>query len=340
MKTVGWGVIGCSDIVEKRAAAAIVDQENSRLAAFLSRTRERAAEFTEKFGAERAYDDLESFLKDDAIDIVYVATEVDRHAELTMAAANAGKHVLVEKPMALDTSECRSMIEAAEKNGVNLSVAYYVRFVEKSQVMKKVIDEGRLGRVVRANIRVISYYDPEPTDPKYWRVAGRAGGNMLADVGSHRLDLLTYFIGKPAKVYGFADRLSMNYHAADTETGLVQFENGAHVVVLANSNVPASGRGSGASLEIFGTQGSLLTDPWSDDPVTVVGTDMEPISVSLPENRHFPMMDDFGRAIAEGRPPKFSGVDGMWATAVIQGVYDSAKTGKVIPISEYTGAAS
>ena len=340
MKTVGWGVLGCSHIVERRAGAALLDQENSRLVAFHSRSKGRACEFADKYGAQRAYDDLKDFLKDDAIDIVYVATEVDRHAALTIAAANAGKHVLVEKPMALNSAECVAMIAAAEKNRVNLSVAYYMRFTPKSQAMKRVIDEGRLGRVVRANIRVIGYYNPEPSDPKYWRVTGRGAGNVLADIGSHRLDLLTYLIGKPARVYGFADRLSMSYEAADTETALVQFENGAHVVVLANSNVPHSQRDGGTSVEIFGTKGSLLTDPLSDDPVAVVGADMQSISVSRPENLHLPMMDDFARAAAEDRPPRFSGLDGMWATAVIQGVYDSAKSGKVISISEYTGDVS
>ncbi|MFQ6040800.1 MAG: Gfo/Idh/MocA family protein, partial [Candidatus Poribacteria bacterium] len=253
MNIVCWGVIGCSDIVERRAGAAIVEQENSRLIAFLSRNIERADAFSKKFGAENAYDDLQTFLQDERIDIVYVATEIERHAGLAIAAMNAGKHVLVEKPMALTTEQCFSMIEAAEKNEVNLSVAYYARFFEKARVMKKVIEEGGLGKVVRANIRVMDYYNPSPSDPKSWRVTDKAGGNRLADIGSHRLDMLSYFLGRPVKVCGFFDRLSMSYEAADTETALVQFENGVHVTVLANANVPNPG--GGTSVEIYGTQG-------------------------------------------------------------------------------------
>jgi len=330
MNIVGWGVIGCSDIVERRAGAAIVEQQNSRLIAFLSRHKERATAFARKFRVESAYDDLQSFLQDERIDIVYVATEIERHAELTIAAADAGKHVLVEKPMALDTEQCLSMIEAANKNKVKLSVAYYARFFEKAQVMKKIIEEGKLGKVVRANIRVIDYYNPSPSDPQSWRITAKAGGNRLADIGSHRLDMLSYFLGRPVKVCGFFDRLSMNYEAADTETALAQFENGAHVTVLANANVPNPG--GGTSIEIYGTKGSLLTDPWSEEPVTILGSDMEPISVSRPNNAHFPMIDDFARAISAGKSPRFSGIDGMWATAVIHGVYESAHTGKIIPV--------
>ena len=191
MKTVGWGVIGCSDIVERRAGAAIAGQENSHLVAFHSRTKARAEAFAGRFGADAAYDDLEDLLSDRRIDVVYVATEVDRHADLTIAAVEAGKHVLVEKPMALDAQQCRSMIDAAERNGVRLSVAYYVRFFEKPEVMKELIDQGALGQIVRANVRVMYLYDPAPDNPKYWRVTARGGGNVLADVGSHRLDLLT-----------------------------------------------------------------------------------------------------------------------------------------------------
>jgi predicted dehydrogenase len=341
MDTVGWGVIGCSDIVERRAGDAIRRQPRSRLVAFHSRQKARAEAFAAAFGAVDAYDDVARLLADDRIHIVYVATEVDRHAELAIAAARAGKHVLVEKPMALTVDECRAMIAAADQHGVRLSVAYYARFFEKAAVMKRVIDEGALGRIVRATITQIAYVNPEPSNPKYWRVTGRGGGNVLADVGSHRLDLMAYWLGRPARVAGLVDRLSMSYAAPDTETALVQFASGAHVTVLANANVPrgirrTAGPGDPAgetSIEIYGTQGALLTDPWSDAPVQVTGTELPPIQCVRPENAHAPMIDDFASAIAGGRPPRFSGVDGMWATAVIHGVAESARTGRFMDIT-------
>jgi predicted dehydrogenase len=143
--------------------------------------------------------------------------------------------------------------------------------------------------------------------------------------------MLSYFLGKPIRVCGFFDRLSMSYEAADTETALAQFENGVHVTVMANANVPNPG--SGTSIEIYGTKGSLLTDPWSEEPVKVLGSDMKAIPVNRPQNAHFPMIDDFAKAIEAGKKPRFSGIDGMWATAVIHGVYESSRTGKVISIT-------
>ena len=331
MATVGWGIVGSSDIVERRAGDAIHSQADSQIVAFHSRSLDRARSFADRFGALAAYDDFDRLLADDRINVVYVATEVDRHSEQAIAAARAGKHVLVENPMALDVDQCRAMIAAADESGVHLEVAYYARFLPKPQVMRQVIAEGRLGKIVRGVVRVIGYYNPDPSDPKRWRVSGRGGGNMLADVGSHRLDLLAYLMDShPTAVCGFADHLSLSYEAADTETALVHFENGAHVTVLANANVPHAGRLS--SVEIYGTEGSLLTDPWSDEPVAVEGSDVEPIPVEAAANAHFPLIDDFARAIADGRAPRFRGQDGLWATAVIAGTYESQTTGRVVEI--------
>ena len=335
-------MVGCSDIVERRAAEAIRQQSDSTLVAFHSRDKVRAAAFAARYGAPAAYDNLDRLLGDERVDVVYVATEVDRHAAITIAAAAAGKHVLVEKPMALTAVKCRAMIAAAEQHGVHLAVAYYVRFFEKAQVMQRLIAEGSLGQVVRATITQIGYVNPDPADPKYWRVAGRGGGNVLADVGSHRIDLLTYWLGRPARVAGLVDRLAMDYAAPDTETALVQLESGAHLTVLANANVPrgirrTAGPGSPVgetSIEMYGTRGALLTDPWSDSPVQVVGRDdIPPAHCARPENAHAPLIDDFTRAIVERRAPRFSGTDGMWATAVIDGARESARTGRFVEIS-------
>lgn len=356
MGTVGWGVIGCSDIVKRRAGAAIAQQPDSTLVAFHSRDRKRAAAFASEFGALDAYDDLDAMLADDRIQVVYIATEVDRHAPQAIAAARAGKHVLLEKPMALDVAECRAAITAANEAGVHLSVAYYARFYDKALAIKRVIDDGDLGQVVRAHVRIIGRYDPAPDDPKFWRVTGRGGGNQIADGGSHRLDMVSYWLGRPAKVYGFADRLSMAYDAADTETALVQMASGAHVTVIANANVPVATapaqRGAGpqnvgtsgpanggpTNIELYGTKGTLLTDPWMDGPVEVFtrdGLSRPAIETKRPDNAHSPMIDEFAAAIAAGRAPRFNGLDGMWATTIIAGVYESASTGRVVEIPDH-----
>src|SRR5688500_7403146 len=329
-RAVGWGVMGCSDIVERRAADAIRAQGSSQLIAFHSRDLARAQAFAARYEAPAAYDDVDALLTDDRIDVVYVATEVDRHAELTIAACEAGKHVLVEKPMAVTPAECRAMIDAAHRHNVRLAVAYYARFFEKAAAMKRVIDEGHLGKVARATITQLAHTNPDPSHPKYWRVTGRGGGNILADVGSHRLDLLVYWLGAPKRVAGLADTLSMSYVAPDTETTLVQLASGAHVTVLASANMPrgirpTAGPGSGeggTSIELYGTDAALLTDPWSDAPVTLAGPQaagFPPIQCVRPSNAHAPLVDDFVQAVVEGRPPRFAALEGLYTTAIIHG---------------------
>ena len=330
---VGWAVVGCGDIAHKRVTPAIKSQAQSRLVAFHSRNRDRAEMFASEHEADYGSQDLDRILGDDRIAVVYVASEVDRHCETAVTALSAGKHVLVEKPMASNVGECRTMVESADTAGAHLSVAYYARFLEKSRVMKRVIQEGRLGKVVRAVVRNVSYYNPDPEDPKFWRVTGRGAGNCLADVGSHRLDLLCYWLGRPTETVGLMDRLEMAYAACDTETVLARFESGAHVLAMANSNVPHPGRFP-TSMEVYGTEGSLLTDPWSAEPVSIVGVDDEPVAISVPDNAHFPMIDDFASAISQGRQPEFDGTDGMWATAIIDGAYESSETGRAVTIAE------
>lgn len=342
-KPISWAIVGCSDIVERRAAAAILQHPHSTIHTFHSRTLPRAQEFAAKYDAPHATDNLDALLADDRIDAVYVATEVDRHAEQTIAACRAGKHVLVEKPMALTPDECRAMIDAAHQHNVNLAVAYYARFFDKSAAMKRMIDDGHLGKVVRASITQLAYANPDPTNPKYWRVAGRGGGNLLADVGSHRLDLLMYWLGRPTRVAGLADTLSMPYDAPDTETSLIQFASGAHATVLCSANIPrgihqtagpSDPRGN-TSIELYGTDGALLTDPWSDAPVQLLGPNaaaFQPITCQRPTNAHAPLMADFAQSILENRPPRFSPEEALWTTAVIHATSQSAQTGRFVDV--------
>src|SRR5688572_24824841 len=342
-RTINWAVVGCSDIVERRAADAILQQPQSTILAFHSRSVGRAQEFAMRYGAAVATDDLGAAIGDERVDVVYVATEVDRHAEQTIAACEAGKHVLVEKPMALTADECRAMIEAAAANNVKLAVAYYVRFFDKAAAMKRVIDEGHLGQVVRATITQLSHTVFDPASPRSWRFKGRGGGNLLADVGSHRLDLLAYWLGRPARVAGLTGTLSMPYSAPDTETTLVQFASSAHATVLCSANLPrgirpmagpSDPRGD-SSIELYGTAGALLTDPWSDAPIQLLGphaSSFQPITCLRPTNAHVPVIDDFARSILEERPPRFPAVEALWTTAVIHATAESSQASRFVDV--------
>ncbi len=328
MATLKWGIVGCGDIANKSIAPALVADEHSKLVAFFSHSLERAEEMRDRFGVEAAYDDLDALLNDDRIEAVYLSSPVHRHCPEAVAAAEAGKHVLCEKPMALSADDCRRMIQAARSNGVHLAVAYFRRFWPKARRMKRLIRDGSIGRPVSARIRLGGLYDPSPQDPKHWRVRlAEGGGGALQDVGSHRLDLMCYLLGEPRRVAGMADTLTMDYEVADTETLICRFANGAHLVCETYWNLPRPLD----EFEIRGSEGSLMATPFDAGPVLLLDRyeKIEELEVPPPEGiRHQALIEDFSEAIAEGRAPGFDGHDGMFATAVIAAAYRSWQTGR------------
>jgi len=210
-----WAVIGCGDIAYKRVAPAMVEDPGSELVAFLSNTPARAEEMRARFGARRAFSDLEALLADDEVDAVYIASPQQRHYDETLRAAAAGKHVLCEKPMALTTDECREMVAACERAGVALAVAYYRRWYPKARRIKELLDGGGIGTPVAARVMIAGKYNPAADDWKHWRVEAEAGGGCMMDVGSHRLDLIAYWLGEPQSVAGVTGRLCMTYDVPD-----------------------------------------------------------------------------------------------------------------------------
>lgn len=326
-----WGIIGCSDIARSRGAAAIRENPRCRLLSVLSRDEGRARQFAAEHGVGRAYTELGAFLADPELHAVYVATELDRHCAETVAAAEAGRHVLCEKPMAMTAAECRRMIDACAHAGVGLQIAYYRRYYPKAQRMKERIDAGAIGRPVAARTALSGRLVPAPEDPKRWRVVrSQGGGGALMDVGSHYLDLMAWMLGPPRDVQAAADRLVQKYEVADTETCLVRFESGAHLTAHFNWNLP----GTLHAFEIHGTDGALLASPF-DQPDLVLKTPKGEERFHLPRaaNTHAPLFDDFTERVLARQAPRFTGEDGAVATSVILAAYRSSETGRRVTVA-------
>lgn len=328
MPRLKWGIIGCGAIAENAVAPAMVADEHSTIVAFCSHSLKRAEQMRHQFDAQAAYDRLGALLSDERIDAVYVASPSHRHCEETVAAAEAGKHVLCEKPMALSTSDCRRMIAAANGNDVHLAVAYPRRFWPKAVKMKELIRAGAIGKPVSARVRVGRYYNPAPEDPKYWRVEmARSGGGSLQDVGSHRLDVMCYLLGEPELVAGMASTLTMEYEVPDTETLICRFANGTQLVCEASWNVDLLLD----EFEVRGSAGTLIGTPFDAGPTLLLDRygEIEEFDTPAPEgNRHRALIEGFSEAITEGYAPAFDGYDGMLATAIIAAAYRSWETGR------------
>ncbi len=145
MTKVRWGLIGCGDIAKKRVAPALRDSARSELVAVSRAKADLAEAFARQFGAGKWYADWHDMLRDSEIDAIYIATPVHLHAAQTVAAAEAGKHVLCEKPMALNVAECDEMLAASEANNVKLGIAYYRHFYPLVRRLKELLEVGEIG---------------------------------------------------------------------------------------------------------------------------------------------------------------------------------------------------
>jgi 1,5-anhydro-D-fructose reductase (1,5-anhydro-D-mannitol-forming) len=330
--TLGWGILGCGDITDRRGAPAIKAQPQSRLVAVQSRTRSRALGVLAMHGAVRAYGSRDELLADPEVQAVYVATEHHRHRDDVIAAAEAGKHVLCEKPMANSVADCRQMIEACRAAGVALQVAYYRRYYPKLVRMKELLDSGAIGEPVSAQIHLTGRLSPATITPSNWRLnAELSGGGALVDTGSHRLDLLCWLLGEPDRVAAFAECREFPIEAPDTETLLIRMASGVHVTSHHGYRTRSDDQ-----FEITGTLGQLTATPVDGPELQLVAWDGGKCptrqSWALPhhQNVHSPLFEDFTLRILAGEPPRYSGEDGLQASRIIEAAYESARTGRVV----------
>ncbi len=254
-KKLRWGVIGAGGIADRRTIPGMMLAENAELIAVMEINRELAEKCRAKWGCKRAYDNEADLLADPEIDAVYIATPIFLHARQAMAAADAGKHILLEKPLAMTAEEGEKVIAYCESKGVKLAAGLMMRFGAYVQAMKQAVADGKIGKPVSAYAQFTCWY---PDIPGSWRQdKEKGGGGAMMDMGVHCIDLLQYILGTRAKeVAAFQDTLSFHYSVEDSSTVLIRMENGTHCVVQSNFNIPDEAAKS--RIEIFGDRGSLI----------------------------------------------------------------------------------
>ncbi|WP_338472299.1 Gfo/Idh/MocA family oxidoreductase [Niallia sp. XMNu-256] len=288
---VRWGIIGCGDVTEVKSGPAFQKIENSELVAVMRRTGELAKDYAERHGVAKWYDDGDALIKDPDVDAIYIATPPGSHKEYTIKAAQAGKPVYVEKPMARNFAECQEMVNACKEAGVPLYVAYYRRAMPRFMKIKKLLEQKAIG-----DVRFIStiQYQKASADVKDhnklpWRVEPElAGGGLFFDLASHTLDLFDFLLGPIKEVKGFASNQGGYYRAEDIVTGTYLFQSGIHGVgswcFSAFENVDVN--------EIVGSQGKITFSTFGNEPVvltTANGT--EQWSFEPPQHVHQPLIE-------------------------------------------------
>ncbi|NOX55325.1 MAG: Gfo/Idh/MocA family oxidoreductase [Planctomycetes bacterium] len=320
---VRWAIVGIGAIVRKRVGPAILKQPDSTLYACVTTHPETKQADIAALGPERVCRDIDSVLDDPRVDAVYVATPVHLHAPQAIAALRAGKDVVVEKPMALNAAEAAELCRVAKKTGQRLAVAYYRRFWPRFQRVKDMLNQGDFGQVVLVRMALHSWYRPDPNAPGAWRVQPElSGGGVLSDVGSHRLDLLAWWLGLPRRVTAQVATLAHDYPAEDSAAILMTLANGAQFTGSFHWN----SKTWTDEIHVVGTEAKISLHPCDGKEIVLtVGRETERIATANPENAHYPLIDDFARAIVEDRSPRFTGIDGAKATQIIDAVYESSR---------------
>ncbi len=315
-----WGLIGCGDIAEKRVAPALRAAPGSALVAVARAQAERAAAFAARHGASRSYGDWRDLVRDDGLDAVYIATPVRLHAEQVVAAAEAGKHVLCEKPMALDPPSCERMLAAARTHGVRLGVAYYRHHYPVVRRLRELLSSGEMGRPVLARMQAFEPFDPPPGHPRAWLLRrAESGGGPMADFGCHRIEVLLDLLGPFREVHGFSARVRFpEREVEDTCVAHFRFPGGA-MAVLEVSHAAQERRDT---LELIGTEGSAQVAALNAGVIRVFGSAGEREESHPPHaNLHQPLVEDFVEAVSQGREPAVTGEIGLAVARAVHAIY-------------------
>ena len=300
IKELNWLVVGIGDIATRRVIPAIQAEPRSNLYGVVSRDLAKGARYS-----DRVWTDLAEALRDPAIDAVYVATPVFLHAPQSIAALRAGKHVLCEKPVAMNYGEAAGMVSVAKETGRTLGIAYYRRMYPKLQRAQELLEQGKIGRPVLAEINCHDWFQTEGGHRDWLADPKTSGGGPLYDIASHRIDVLNFLFGKPARVSGHLSNLVRGLAVEDCATVMIDYESGVRGIV----DVRWHSRTPRDEFRIIGVDGEMILTPLSGPKLSYPGA-----AEDLPAhaNLHYPCVENFVAAVLDGAHLYASGESSIW----------------------------
>lgn len=293
MREIVWGFIGCGEVTEKKSGPAFGKIAGSRVAAVMSRNKDRSRAYAERHGIPRWYDDAQELIDDREVNAIYIATPPSSHATYAIMAMKAGKPVYVEKPLASCYDDCIRINRVSEQTGVPCFVAYYRRYLPYFLKVKEIVEGGVIGTVVNVQIR----FSCPPRDLDYansaalpWRLQPDiSGGGYFYDLAPHQIDLLQDMFGVIVEAEGYKSNRAGLYEAEDSVSACFRFENG----------LPGSGSwcfvGHEAAkedrIEIIGEKGMVCFSVFNYQPIHLwTGEGVKDIIVDNPEHVQLPLI--------------------------------------------------
>jgi predicted dehydrogenase len=329
---------------------ALAEIEGARVVAVVDTVPAALERFQAKHQLQcKLYTTLAQVLDNPEVDIVIVSTPSGAHMESAVAAAQAGKHVVVEKPLEVTLERCDRIIETCDRHGVKLCTIFPSRFADANRTLKAAVDAGRFGRLTLGETTCKWWRTQQYYDQGGWRgTMALDGGGALMNQAIHNVDLLLWMMGPASHVSGFTALLAHErIEVEDTAVGCLRFQSGALGVIMATTSVHP---GFPKTIAIHGERGSAVIEQedvlqWTFTPETpedhkvrerfaqkvgASGGSSDPSAIS--HAGHARQLRDFVEAIQTGRPPMVDGREGRRAVEAILAIYESQATGRAIEI--------
>lgn len=336
----GFGIIGTGAIASHHAKS-IQELEDCQLVAVCSSTAERAKEASEKFGV-RAYSNLEDFLRREDLDIVSVCTQSGRHMEPILAAALAGKHIIVEKPLEVSLERANRIISVCREQNVKLGVIFQNRFNPAYLRLKQAVRQGALGKLLLGNAYIKWYRDEAYYKSSDWKgtLAGD-GGAALINQGIHTIDLLLDIMGDVGRVFGKVRTMVHDIEGEDLGIAMLEFKNGAMGTIEGGTSLYP---GHKERLEIYGENGSIIYEggeivSWDLKGETAITNDLHQVPssgasdpMSVDYRLHMAQIQEMVLAVRNDLDPVVSGESAIKSLELISAIYRSSKEKREIEL--------
>ncbi|MDN5332059.1 MAG: UDP-N-acetyl-2-amino-2-deoxyglucuronate dehydrogenase [Tepidanaerobacteraceae bacterium] len=346
MEKLKVGIIGCGSIVPKHLKAVVENSDKMELAALCDTIPEKMdmaqAEYIKSDGTcqgrIKKYTDYRKLLEDPEIHIVTVATISGIRPKIALDALDAGKHVILEKPMALSTKEADEIIKKSEEKGLKVSVCHQLRFLPYMMKLKEEVDLGAFGKLVHASAsmrwnRSDAYYSSAP-----WRGTWEYDGGAFMNQAIHVIDLLLWLMGEPERVYAETGTFLKKIEAEDAGAAVIRFKNGA--VGIVEASVCVYPENLEETLGIFGENGTVLIGGKALNKIEVwnVKGKMPYEPKEIPTNLHMLLYEDMADAVVNDRQPLVNAREGKRAVELVLSIYKSSLTGKPVdmPLGDFS----
>ena len=340
-RSVGFGIVGCGVVADYHIKA-VLDTEKARLVAVSDAVEERARKVGEEHGVDW-YTDYRQMLESPDIDVVCICTPSGIRIPIATDAAEAGKHLIIEKPLDITLERIDRIIAAARKAGVELMGIFQLRYGEAVRQVRRALQEDKLGKVVLGDAYIKWYRPQEYYDSAPWRGTWKTeGGGALMTQGIHTVDLLQWLMGPVKRVYARMGSLVHDIEVEDTLVAALEYENGALGVIEATT---ASHPGMPARLEFSGSKGTIVVEAdrialWEVEgtPAPASAGESTEVAKAASDSRtfgtegHKAQIAEMVRIVTEGGHPAIDGHEARKAVELILAVYQSARSGAPVDL--------